>query len=202
MSDSLWPHRTQHTRLPCPSPSPGAYSNSCPLSRWCHPTISPSVIPFSSCLLSFKALGSFPVSWLFPSGGQSITLSASASILPMNFQGWGPLGLTGLISLLSKGLSRVFFSTKIQSHQFFGAQPSLWSNSHIYTLLLEKPSLWLYRPFWWSNGTNKTVHTRTQEKGAVTPQETEPDFPVSVWESLAEAWVNSGLLWGQGHWLA
>ena len=158
MSDSLRPHGPQHTRLPCPSPSPGACSNSCPLSRWCHPTISSSVVPLSSCLLSFKAPGSFPVSWLFPSGGQSIGLSASASILPMNFQGWFPLGLTGLISLLSKGLSRVFFSAKIQSHQFFGAQPSVLSNSHIHTWLLEKPLLWLHRLFWWSNGTNKILY--------------------------------------------
>ena len=157
MSDSLRPHGPQHTRLPCPSPSPGACSNSCPLSQWCHPTISSSVIPFSH-LLSFKASRSFPVSWLFPSEGQSIGVSASASILPVNFQGWFPLGLIGLISLLSKGLCRVFFSTKTQSHQFFGAQPSVWSNSHIHTWLLEKPSLWLYRPFWWSNGTNKILY--------------------------------------------
>ena len=107
------------------------------------PTISSSVVPFSSCSQSFPASGSFPMSWLFASGGQSI--ETSASVLPMNIQGWLPLGLTGLISLLSKGLSRVFSSTTVQKHQFFGTQPPLWSNSHIRTWLLEKPWLWLYR---------------------------------------------------------
>ena len=105
VSDSLWPHGLQHARPPCPSPTTGAYSNSCPLSQWCHPTISSSVIPFSSLLQSFPASGSFPVSQFFPSGGQRIGLSASASVLPMNIHGWFPLGLTGFISLLSKGLS-------------------------------------------------------------------------------------------------
>ena len=124
---SLQPHRLKHTRLPCPSLSNTVCSNSCPLSRWCHPTISSSVIPF--CLQSFPASGSFPVSQLFASGGQSIRALASA--LPMNIQGWFPLGLTGLISLQSKGLSRVFSSITIWRHRFFGAQPSLWSNSHI-----------------------------------------------------------------------
>ena len=123
MSDSLWPHGLQHTRLPCTSPTPGACSNSCPLSRWCHPTISSSVIPFSSCLQSFPASGSFPMSRLFASGGQSIGVSASASVLPMNIQDWFPLGLTGWISLQSKGLSRVFqHHTTVQKHQFFSAQ--------------------------------------------------------------------------------
>ena len=107
-SPALWPHGLQHTRLHCPSPSPGVCSNSCPLSRWCHRTISSSLVPSSSCLLSFLASGSFPMSWLFTSGGQSIGDSASASVLPMNIQRWFPLGLTSLISLLSKGLSRVF----------------------------------------------------------------------------------------------
>ena len=111
MSDSLWPHGLQHTRLPCPSLSPGVYSNSSPLSWWCHPTISSSVAPFSSCPQSFPASGSFPTSQLFASGDQSPGASTSASILPMNIQGWFPLGLTGLISLLFKGLSRVFSST-------------------------------------------------------------------------------------------
>ena len=106
MSDSLWPHGLQHTRLPCLLPTPGAYSNSCPLSRWCHPTISSSVIPFSSRLQSFLASGSFPMSQFFASGDQSIGVSALASVLPMNIQDWFPLGLTALISLLSKGLSR------------------------------------------------------------------------------------------------
>ena len=136
MSNSLWLHGLQHTRLPCPSPSPKACLNTCALSWWCHPTISSSVIPFSCCLQTFPVTGSFPVSWLFTSGGQSI--GASASILPINIQGWFPLGLTGLISLLSKQFSRVFSSSAVQKHQFFGAQPSLWSNSHICTWLLEK----------------------------------------------------------------
>ena len=125
VSDSLWPHGLQHSRLPCPLPTPGAYSNSCPSSWWCHPTISSSVIPFSFCLQSFPASRSFPVSQFFPSGGQSIGTSTSASVLPMNIQDWFPLGLTDLISLLSKGLSRVFYSTTIQKHQFFSIQLSL-----------------------------------------------------------------------------
>ena len=137
VSDSLQPHRLQHFRLPCPSPSPWACSNSCPLSQWCHPTISSSVVPFSSCLLSFPPSGSFLMSQLFTSGGQ--TIGSSGSVLPMNIQDWFPLGLTGLISLQSKGLSRVFSNTTVQKHHFFGDQPSLWSNSHIPTWLLEKP---------------------------------------------------------------
>ena len=120
-------------------PSPGVCSNSRPLSRWCYPTISSSVIPFSSCLQSFPASGSFLMSWLFISGGQSIGASASASVLPVTIQGWFPLGLTGLISLQSKALSRIFSSTPFQKHQFFGTRPFLWSNSHIHTWLLEKP---------------------------------------------------------------
>ena len=133
VSDSLRPHGLQDTSLPCPSPSPGVHSNSCLLSWWCHPTISSSVIPFSSCPQSSPASGSFPVSWLFPPGGQRTGASSSASVLPMNIQDWFPLGLTGLISLQSKRLSRVFSSTTVQKHQFFGTQPSLWSNSHIHT---------------------------------------------------------------------
>ena len=132
MSDSLQPHGLQHARPPCPSLTPGVYSNSCPLSWWCHPTISSSVIPFSSHLQSFPALGSFPMSQFFASGDQSIGVLASASVLPMNIQDWFPLGLTDLISLLSKGLSRVFSNTTVQKHQFFGTQLSLWSNSHPY----------------------------------------------------------------------
>ena len=143
MSDSLWPHGLQHARLPCPSPTPGACSNSCPSSWWCHPTISSSVIPFSSCSQSLPASGFFPVSQFFASGGQSIGVSASASVLSMNIQDWFPLGLTGWISLQSKGLSRVFSTTIVQKHLFFGAQFSLLSDSHIHTWLLEKPSLWL-----------------------------------------------------------
>ena len=115
MSDSLWPHGLQHARLPCPLPTPGAYSNTCP-SHWsCHPTISSSVVPFSSHLQSFPASGSFPVSRFFPSGGQSIGVSASALVLPVNIQDWFPLGWTGWISLQSKGISRVFFNTTVQS---------------------------------------------------------------------------------------
>ena len=125
--------------LSYPSLFPGVCSNLCPFNRWCHTTISSSVIPFSSHLQSFPASGSFPMSWLFASGGQSIGDSASASVLPMNIQHWFPSGRTGLIFLQSKGLSRVFSSTTVQRHQFFGTQPSLWSNSHIYTWLLEKP---------------------------------------------------------------
>ena len=253
--DSLWPHGLQHASLPCPLPIPGAYSNSCPLSQWCHLTISSSAIPFSSRLQSFlasgsfpmsqllasgdqsigvsasasvlpmniqggftlgfigliflqssqsiqllshvrlfvtpwtaahqaslsvtsswsllrlmsielvmpsnhlilccplllpptifPALGSFPLSPFFTSGGQNIEVSVSASVLPMNIQDWFPLGLTGLISLQSKGLSRVFFNTAVQKHQFFGAQLSLWSNSHTHIWLLEKPWNWLVEP--------------------------------------------------------
>ena len=136
VSNSLWPHGLQCARLPCPSPTPRVYPNPCPLSRWCHPTISSSVIPFS-CLQSFPPSGSFPMSQLFPSGGQSI--GASAPVFPVNIQGWFPLGLTSSISLLSKGLSRVSSSTTAWKHQFFSAQLSLWFNSHICTWLLEKP---------------------------------------------------------------
>ena len=139
MSDSLWPHGLQHTRPPCPSPAPRACSNSCQSSRWCHPTISPSGIPFSSHLQSFPASGSFPKSQFFASGGKSIGVSTSASVFPMNTQDWSPLGWTGWISLQSKGLSRVFSNTTVQKHQFFSAQLFLGSNSHICTWLLEKP---------------------------------------------------------------
>ena len=139
MSDSLWPHGLQHTRPPCPSPTPGVYSNSCPLSQWCHPTISSSVVPFSSCLQFFPASGSFQISQFFTSGGQSIGVSASASVLPMNIQDWFSSGWTGWISLQSKGLSRVFSNTTVQKHQFFGAQLSSWSSSHIHTWPQEKP---------------------------------------------------------------
>ena len=141
VSKSLQPHESQPARSPRPSPTPRVYSNSCPLSWWCHPTISSSVIPFSSCPQSFPALESFPMSQLFASGGLSISwmLSSSfASVLPINIQGWFPLGLTALISLLSKGLSSVFSSITVRRHQFFGAQPFLWPNSHIHTWLMEK----------------------------------------------------------------
>ena len=125
MSDSLRPHELQHVRPPCPSPAPRVYPNSCPLSRWCHPTISSSVVPFSSCLQSFPATGSFQMSQLLASGGQRIGVSPSKSILPMNIQDWSPLGWTDWISLQSKGLSRVFSNTTVQKHQFFCAQLSL-----------------------------------------------------------------------------
>ena len=125
LSDSFWPHGLQHARLPCPSPTPGANSNSCPSSQWCHPTISSSVVCFSSCLQSFPASGSFPMSQFFTSGGQSIGVSASASVLPVNIQDSFPLGWTGWISLLSRGLSRVFSNTTVQKRQFFGSQLSL-----------------------------------------------------------------------------
>ena len=119
VSNSLRPHGLQHARPSCPSRTPGVYSNSCPLRRWCHLTISSSVIPFSSCLQSFPALGPFPVTWLFASSGQRIGASASTSVFPVNFQGWFPLGWTGWISLQSKGLSRVFSNTTFPKHQFF-----------------------------------------------------------------------------------
>ena len=125
VSDSLQRHGLQHARLPCPSATPGVYSSSCPSSRWCHPNISSSVVPFSSCLQSFPESGSFQMSQFFASGNQNIGASASASVLPVNIQDWFPLGCTGWISLQSKGLSRVFFNTTIQKHQFFGAQLSL-----------------------------------------------------------------------------
>ena len=139
MSDSLRPHELQHARPPCPSPTPGVYSNSCPLSQWCHPTIS-SVIPFSSCPQSLPESGSFPMSQLFASGGQSIGVSGLASVLPMKAQNWSPSEWTGWISLQSRGLSRVFCNTTVQKHQFFGALLSLWSESHIHTWLLKNHS--------------------------------------------------------------
>ena len=125
VSNSLQPHELQHSRPPCPSPTPGVHTNPCPLGRWCHPTISCSITPFSSCPQSFPASGSFPMSQLFASGGQSVGVSASTSVLPMNTQDWFPLGGTVWISLQSKGLSRVFSNTTVQKHQFFGAQLSL-----------------------------------------------------------------------------
>ena len=137
MSNSLRPYEPQHARPPCP-PTSRIYSNSCPSSWWCHPAISSSVVPFSSCPQSLPASGSFPVSQLFSSGGQSIAVSASASVLPMNTQDWSPLGWTGWISLQSMRLSRVFSNTTVQKHSFFSAQLSSQSNSHIHTWPLEK----------------------------------------------------------------
>ena len=149
MSDSLRPHGLQQLRLPCPSLSPRVCSNSCPLSQWCHLIISSSVSPFSPffpCPQSFPTSRYFPKTQPFALGGQSIGALASASVLPMNIQGWFPLRLTGLMSLLSKGLSRVTPSKTVWKHQFFGARLSLWSNYHIHTWLLEKTQLWLYGP--------------------------------------------------------
>ena len=138
VSDSLQPHESQHARPPCPSPTPGVHSDSHPPSRWCHPAISSSVIPFSSCPQSLPASGSFPMSQLFAKGGQSTGVSALASVLPMKTQDWSPLGWTVWISLQSKGLSRVFSNTTVQKHPFFGTQLSSPSNSHIHIWLLEK----------------------------------------------------------------
>ena len=139
VSESSAPHGLQHARLHFPLPTPRVYSNSCPLSRWCHPTISSSVVPFSPCPQSFPASGSFQMSQLFALGCQNIGVSASASVIPMNIQDWFHLGLTGLIFLQAKRLSRVFSNSTVPKHQFFGAQLSLWSISHIRTWLLEKP---------------------------------------------------------------
>ena len=138
MSDSLQPHGLQHARLLCPSPTPGVYSNSHPLSRSCHPTISSSVAQFSSHLQSFPALGSFPMSQFFTTGGWSTGVSASASVAPMNSQDWFPLRWTGWISFQSKGLSRVFSNTTVQKHQSFGAQLYLQFNSHIHSMTTGK----------------------------------------------------------------
>ena len=139
MSDSLQPRELQHARPPCPSRTPGVHSDSCPSSQWCHPAISSSVVPFSSYPQSLPASESFPMSQLFTWGGQSNRVSALASSLPKKSQGWSPLEWTGWISLQSKGLARVFSNTTVQKHQFFGAQPSSQSNSHIHTWPLEKP---------------------------------------------------------------
>ena len=137
VSDSFRPHESQHARPPCPSPTPGVHPNSCPLSQWCHPAFSSSVVPFSSCPQSLPASGSFPMSQLFAWGGQSIRVSAS--VLPVNTQNWYPWGWTAWISLQSKELSRVFYNTTVQKHQFFSAQLSSQSNCHIHTWPLEKP---------------------------------------------------------------
>ena len=139
VSDSLQLHGLQHTRLPSPTPTPRACSNSCPSSQWCHPTISSSVILFSYCFQSFPISRPFPVSQFFTSAGQSLGASASASVLTINIQGWFPLGWTCWISLQFKGLSRGFSNTTVQNHQFFSTQLSLWSNCHIHTWLLENP---------------------------------------------------------------
>ena len=139
VSDSLWPHELQHTRPPCPSPTPGVHSDSRPLGQWCHPAISSSVVPFSFCRQSLPASGSFPISQLFTWGCQSTGISAPASFLPKNTQDWSPLEWTCWIFLQSKGLSRVFSNTIVQKYQLFGTQPSSQSNSRIHTWRLEKP---------------------------------------------------------------
>ena len=139
VSNYMWPHESQHTRPPCTSPTPGVHPNSCPLSQRCHPAISSSIVPFSSCPQSLPASGSFPMSQLFAWCGQSTGVSALASFLPKNTQDWSPLEWTGWISLQSKGLSRAFSNTTVQKHQFFGAQLSSQSNFHIHTWPLEKP---------------------------------------------------------------
>ena len=141
MSDSLWPHESQHARPPCPSPFPGVHSDSCPSNQWCHPATSSSVVPFSSCPQFLPASESFPMSQLFTWGGQTTGVSASASFPPKKSQGSSPSEWTGWISLQSKGLSRVFSNTTVQKHQFFGPQPSLQSSSHIHTWPQEKPHL-------------------------------------------------------------
>ena len=156
VSGSLQPHGLQHTRLPCCSPAPGELMNSCsdsyPLNQWCHLTILSSVVPFFSCLQSFSASGSFPISQFFASGGQTrASALASASILPMNIQEWFPLGLIGLLSFQSKGLSRVFSNTTVQKHQFCGPQPSLWYNSHMHTWLQKSHSFDNLELCWQSN---------------------------------------------------
>ena len=139
VSDSLWPHRLHHRLRPCPLPSPEICPSSCPLHQWCHPAISSSNALFSFCPQSFPASGNFPMSQPFASDDQNTGVSASASVLPMSIQGWCPIKLTGLISLLSKGLSEVFSSTIVWRHQFFSTPPSLWSSSHNCTWLLGRP---------------------------------------------------------------
>ena len=151
MSNSLWPHELQHTRPPCPSPTPGVYENPYPSSRWCHTTISSSIVSFSYCPQSLPASGSFPMSQLFDSGGQNIGVSASASILPVNTQDWSPSGWTGWISLQSKELSKVFSNTTVQKHKFFSTPLSSQFNSHIHTWPLEKPCLDQMDLCWQSN---------------------------------------------------
>ena len=159
VSDSLRPHELQHARPPCPSPTPGVHPNSCPSSQWCHPAISSSVVPFSSCPQSLPASESFPMSQLFEWGGHHIGVSALASVLPKITQGWSPLEWTGWISLQSKGLSRVFSNTTVQKHQFFRAQLSSQSNSHIRTWPLEKHYLMVKSTTglpWWLSGKEST----------------------------------------------
>ena len=169
MSNSLWPHELQHTRPPCPSPTPGVQPNPCPLSQWCHPTISSFVVPFSSCPQSFPASRAFQMSQLFASGDQSIGISASTSVLPMNTQEWSPLGWTGWISLQSKELSRVFSNTTVQKHRFFGAQLSLiWFIFYkplIYPLVFHWVSLVPYKTEFSPDHSNEDTHERQTFRG-------------------------------------
>ena len=208
VSNSLQLHRQQHSRLPCPLPSPRVCSNSYPLSWGCHPAISSSVIPFSSCLQSFPAWGLFQC---VSSSHQLVKVlelqhQYSTLVLPMNIQDWFPLGLIGLISLQSKGLSKVFSNTTVQKHQFFGAQPSLWFNTHIHTCLLEKPELWLYRDLCWQSNLSAflfflvlpvycyqpiSLHPRAHMLSHVTPWTAAHQAPLSMDFSRQEYW--SGL---------
>ena len=168
VSDSLRPHELQHAKPPCPSPTHGVYSNSCPSSRWCHPAFSSSVIPFSSCLQSLPASETFPMSQLFAWSGQSIGVSALASVLPKNTQDWSALEWTGWIFLQSKGVSRVFSSTTVQKHWFFGAHLSLWSNSHSYMTTGKTIAL----NIWTFVGKVSTLHLGTHLLG---------NFPTWLW---------------------
>ena len=186
--NSLWTHAQKHARLPCPSLSPGVCLNSCPSNWWCLPTVTSSV-PFSVCLHSFPASGSFPMSWFFASGGPSIGASASALVLPMNIQGWFPLRLTGLISLLFKGLSRVLSSTTIQKHQFYGAQPSLWFHSHICSSssLVAKSCLTLATPWTIALQVPRSVGFSRQECWSGLPCPPPGDLPDTGIEPVSPA---------------
>ena len=179
MSNSLWPNGLHHARLPCPSLSPRICSNSCPLSQWCHPTMSSFVTPFSSCPQSFPASGSFAESQVLATDSQSIGVLASPSVLPMNIQGWFPLGLTGMLSLLCKGLWRVFSSTTVWKHQFCGAQSPLWSNSHICTWLWKK--LYRFLSMW-----IKTLQNVSKQNKCKYNSEMEYKILIVVWSKNLE----------------
>ena len=180
VSDSLWPHGLQQSRLPCPSLSPRVCTNSCLLSHWWHPTISSSVALFSSCSQSFPASGSFPISWLFTLGDQNIGASDSASVSSVNIQGRFPLGLTGLVSLLSKGLSRAFSSTTIWKNQFFSTQPSLWSNFHIHTWLWKNHSFDYMDLYWQSDVSSLLFNTLSSIIIAFIPRSKQLKFMAAI----------------------
>ena len=192
MSDSLRPHESQHARPPCPSPTPGVYPNSCPSSQWCHPAISSSVVPFSSCPQSLPASESFPMSQFFAWGGQNIGVSASTSVLPMNTQDWSPLGWTGWISLQSKGLSRVFSNTTVQKHHFFCTQ-LCFSFSNTWTMKFqrfklvlekaEKPEIKL------PTSTGSSKKQENSRKTSISALLTMPK-PLTVWIT-----INCGKFW-------